>query len=139
MIIRQWHACQAECCLFLATYYPIAPSAQPLPPTVELSQSTVEGGGRASEVLSCARVAAIKRLDTRRRELRSPFDVRSGMGGAPICFVAAAMSRRTGFVLSDKMNWTVGFVSCFLRVPLVYLSCCPAARTSKQGELSENC
>ena len=31
-------------------------------------------------------------------------------------------------ILSDKISYTVGFVNCFLRVPAVYLPCCPAAK-----------
>ena len=41
-------------------------------------------------------------------------------------------------LLSDKMPRTVGFVYCFLRVPVVYLPCCllPCCQ-GKLGELSE--
>ena len=43
-------------------------------------------------------------------------------------------------VQRPKMNCTVGFVNCFLRVPLAYQPCCPVPCCSgKQGELSENC
>ena len=38
------------------------------------------------------------------------------------------------------MNCTVGFVNCFLRVPLAYQPCCPIpCCPGKRGELSENC
>ena len=44
------------------------------------------------------------------------------------------------YILCPKMNCTVGFVNCFLRVPLAYQPCCPVpCCPGKQGELSENC
>ena len=38
-------------------------------------------------------------------------------------------------ILSDKISYTVGFVNCFLRVPAVYLPCCPLP--CSQGMLAE--
>ena len=44
-------------------------------------------------------------------------------------------------VLGDKMNLTVRLgINCFMRVPLVYMPCCPVPNClGKEGELSGNC
>ena len=42
-------------------------------------------------------------------------------------------------LLSDKITWTVDFVNCLLRVPLVYQPCCPVPSSQgKPWELSES-